>query len=163
MRHYAGVIDEKNAEVRVDCGFIALDSAAETALKPGLHKLGRLGEVMPIDLNTMDVIGTKVISIGITRGIQAGEVAAFSYEHKDEADLSRYTDLLIIGDEPGGAFAHHGDSGKIVVTRDGLRPLGLLWGGWEERLRKGHDQEIWAYATDMTKVLDYLEVSILYE
>ncbi len=74
---------------------------------------------------------------------------------------SVYTDLLVIGEHPGGAFSDHGDSGKIIVTQSGNRPLALLWGGWQGRLRKGYEQENWTYAIDIGKVLDYLEVDIM--
>lgn len=159
--HYNNIIDEKDAVVRVDCAVVSLDGAAKSVVKQGLHKLGKLGDIMPIDLDTMDVIGTEVISIGRTRGIQKGVVAAYSYEWQDDDRWSVYTDLLIIGDQPGDAFSDHGDSGKLIVTVDGLRPLALLWGGWRERLRKGYEQENWTYAIDLGKVIKYLGVTIM--
>ncbi len=159
--HYGGLVDEKDALIRVDCGLIGLDDDASRAVKPGLYELGGPGDVLSIDLGTMDVIGVEVVSIGRTRGLQRGIVAAYAYEWADEERWSVYTDLLIIGEHPGGAFSDHGDSGKIIVTQSGNRPLALLWGGWQERLRKGYEQENWTYAIDIGKVLDYLEVDIM--
>jgi WD40 repeat protein len=72
-----------------------------------------------------------------------------------------YTDFLIIG-EDGRAFSWKGDSGKVIVTDDDdHRPVALLWGGWQERLRQGHEQEIWSYAIDLGKVLDRLDLALL--
>jgi hypothetical protein len=160
QRHYGGIIDEQDALVRVDCGLVAIESALQESVKPGLHKIGSLGEVKPIDLDSMSVIGTEVTSIGRTRGIQKGVIAAYAYEWLDDDRWSVYTDLLIIGDEPGGAFSDHGDSGKLIVTLDEHRPIALLWGGWQERLRKNYEQENWTYAIDLSKVLSYLGVTI---
>ncbi len=159
--HWVGMIDEKDAFVRVDCGFVSVLDSARELVKPGLHQLGALGEVLPIDLETMDIIGTEVTSIGRTRGIQNGVIAAYAYEFVDEQQFSVYTDLLIIGEQPGGAFSYYGDSGKLIVTKDGLRPVALLWGGWQERLRTGYEQENWTYAIDLSKVLKYLRLSIM--
>jgi hypothetical protein len=160
-RHYGGLIDETDALIRVDCGVVRLDKDAESAARPGLYELGELGEVMPIDTGTMDVIGAEVVSVGRTRGLQRGMVAAYAYEWSDEERWSVYTDLLIIGDQQGGAFSDHGDSGKLIVTASGNRPLALLWGGWQERLRAGYEQENWTYAIDVAKVLEYLDVRVM--
>ena len=159
--HFDNIINEENALVRADCAFIGLDEHVQESLKPGLHKLGELGEVLPIDLDSMDVIGTEVVSIGRTRGIQKGIIAAFAYEWSDEEKWSVYTDLLIISDEPGRAFSDHGDSGKLIVTANGNNPIALLWGGWQERLRKGYEQENWTYAIELSKVLKYLKLEIM--
>jgi hypothetical protein len=159
--HYDGSIDEKDALIRVDCGVVRLERDAEAQAKAGLYELGELDDVLRIDAGTMDVIGTEVISVGRTRGIQRGKIVAYAYEWQDEERWSVYTDLLIIGDEPGGAFSYSGDSGKLIVTADELRPIALLWGGWKERLRTGYEQENWTYAIDIGKVLEYLDVNIL--
>ncbi|NET03972.1 MAG: hypothetical protein F6K16_04415 [Symploca sp. SIO2B6] len=159
--HWDGIIDERDAFVRVDCAFVSIRDSVKELLKPGLHRLGALGQVMPIDLETMDIIGTEVISIGRTRGIQSGVVAAYAYEFFDEGQVSVYTDMLIIGNQPGNAFSTYGDSGKLIVTKNGLRPVALLWGGWQERLRKTYEQENWTYAIDLSKVLKYLRLSII--
>jgi hypothetical protein len=159
--HYDGLVDEENASIRVDCGVVRLSPEAASAAVPGLYEIGGLGEVLPVDRATMDVIGLDVISIGRSRGVQEGRVVAYAYEWRDEEDWSTYTDLLIIGVEPGGAFSFKGDSGKLIVTAAGSRPVALLWGGWQERLRSGFEQENWTYAIEVAKVLEYLDVRIL--
>jgi len=160
-RHYDGMVDEKDALVRVDCGVIPVDAGVERRVKPGLYELGPLGETRRIDLLSMEIIGARVASVGRTRGVQRGTIVAYAYEWRDEERLSVYTDLLIVGDDPGGAFSYRGDSGKLIVTEDDNRPVGLLWGGWRERLRRGREQENWTYAINLGKVLEYLQVTIL--
>ena len=95
-----------------------------------------------------------------TRGVQRGTVAGYAYEWRD-GEESIYTDLLVIGEE-GEVFSDKGDSGKILVTDDEVhRPVALLWGGWQERLRQGREQENWTYAIDLGKVLDRLHLQLL--
>lgn len=157
---YNNVIDEENSYVRCDCGFVVVDKHLAGKVIPGLHAIGRTGPLLPINPETMDIIGQKVISIGRTRGIQRGTVAAYAYEWHDEAD-SYYTDLLIIGEE-GNAFSWKGDSGKVIVTDDDRHlPVALLWGGWQERLRHGKEQEMWSYAVDLGKVLELLGLTLM--
>lgn len=157
---YNNVIDESFSYVRCDCGFVAVDEHLESHVSPGLHIIGNTGPLLRINPDTMDIIGQKVISIGRTRGVQKGTVSAYAYEFRDDF-FSIYTDLLIIGEE-GRAFSWKGDSGKIIVTDDDEhRPVALLWGGWQEKLRKGREQEVWSYAIDLGKVLDSLNLELL--
>ena len=72
---YDGVIDETRSYVRCDCGFVEVDKNLETYIQPGLHRIGPVGSLQPIDADTMDIIGQKVISVGRTRGIQRGTIA----------------------------------------------------------------------------------------
>lgn len=156
---YEGVIDEVNSYVRCDCGFVVLDENLSRHVASGLHVIGKTGPLLRINPDTIDIIGQKVISIGRTRGVQRGTVVAYAYEYCDEI-RSIYTDLLIIGEE-GRAFSWKGDSGKIIVTDDeDHRPVALLWGGWQERLRHGREQENWTYAIDLGKVLDRLNLEL---
>ena len=155
-----GIIDETRSYVRCDCGFVAVDDHLKSHVQPGLYAIGTTGPLQRIDPDKMDIIGQKVISIGRTRGVQRGTIAAYAYEFND-GFFSIYTDLLIIG-EDGKAFSWKGDSGKIIVTDDAEhRPVALLWGGWQEKLRHGREQEIWSYAIDLGKVLDALELELL--
>lgn len=157
---YEGIVDEADSYVRCDCGFVALDDVVTDLLRPGLHVIGATGALLRTDPDTMDVIGQRVISLGRTRGVQRGTVVAYSYEYVDD-DYSLYTDFLIIG-EDGKAFSYKGDSGKVIVTDDDEhRPLALLWGGWQERLRSGREQENWTYAIDLGKVLQRLGLELL--
>jgi len=157
---YNGLIDETQSYARCDCGFVQISEDLEQYVQSGLHAIGATGPLLRIDPKTMEIIDYKVISIGRTRGVQRGTVVAYAYEFNDEY-YSIYTDLLIIG-EDGKAFSWKGDSGKIIVTDDeDHRPLALLWGGWQERLRRGKEQEVWTYAIDLGKVLDRLNLELL--
>jgi hypothetical protein len=157
---YDGVIDESRSYVRCDCAFVSIDDRLVRHVVPGLHAIGPTGELLPINPKTMDIIGQRVISIGRTRGIQRGTIVAYAYELTDDY-YSIYTDLLIIG-EDGNAFSWKGDSGKVIVTDDEAhRPVALLWGGWQERLRHGKEQENWTYAIDLGKVLALMDLELL--
>lgn len=157
---YNGVIDEARSYVRCDCGFVEIDEHLESYVESGLHAIGQTGELLRINPETMDTIDQKVISVGRTRGVQRGTIAAYAYEFQDEY-YSIYTDLLIIG-EDGNAFSWKGDSGKVIVTDDeDHRPVALLWGGWQERLSHGREQENWTYAIDLGKVMDRLNLELL--
>ncbi|MDH3892442.1 MAG: hypothetical protein OEV49_15345 [candidate division Zixibacteria bacterium] len=159
--HYDDIIDEAFALVRVDCGFVKVNDDAKNAIKAGVHSIDKLGEPLAVDYDSMDIIGTEVTGVGRTRGKQHGVIAAFAYEWLDDEKWSVYTDFLIIGEDPGGAFSDHGDSGKLIATTEGNHPVALLWGGWQERLRKGYEQENWTYAINVNKVLEYLNVTLL--
>ncbi len=157
---YGGIIDESLSDVRCDCAFVQVLDQLQPLLRSGLHIIGDTGSLLRVDINTMDIIGQRVISIGRTRGVQRGTIVAYAYEFEDDF-FSTYTDFLIIGQEDG-AFSWKGDSGKVIVTDDAEhRPVALLWGGWQERLRHGREQEMWSYAIDLGKVLDHLNLELL--
>jgi len=123
--------------------------------------VGELGPLKEISLNDMSIIGQKVLRVGRTTDLRRGKVVAFGYEFKDEENLTVYTDLLMIGTE-GKAFSTHGDSGSLIVTDDeSHNPVGLLWGGWQEKLRTGFGQENWTYGISLSRVLDALNVELV--
>ncbi len=166
---FANLIDEPNAHFRVDCAFAELHSdLAEADIdrrlptrEPGaeVERLP-LGNPVVIDLDSMFPVGQRVLGVGRTRSMQRGTIHAFAYEFVDESNVSIYTDFLIEGDEEGG-FSAPGDSGKLIVADDDqLRPIGLLWGGWQQRLHSSREQEKWSYGIDINVVLDRLGVEI---
>lgn len=165
----AGLIDEPNAFFRVDCAFAELPPdlpvADIDARMPILNQedqvqIQQIGEPVSLDLDTMGPVGQKVLSVGRTRSLQRGTIAAFAYEFRDADYASYYTDFLIIGEEEGG-FSAPGDSGKLIVTDDQeYRPVALLWGGWQQRLRHGREQEKWSYAIDINFILNQLNVDL---
>ncbi len=159
--HYGGIVDETNCFVRLDCAAVRLNASVAELARPGLHELGELGDVLPIDVDSMDVIGTEVTSIGRTCGIQKGKIAAYAYEFIDDEGFSICTDLLIVGADSADQFSNVGDCGKLIVTQKGSRPLALSSGGSRARLRKGYEQVNWAYAADLAKILRYLNIEIL--
>ena len=170
-KRFSGIIDEPRARFRIDCAYAKfLPTIGRDDLDPRLPALSNDGESferrvigppVPLDLDTMGLIGTRVIGIGRTLSFQRGKIVAFAYEHLDAAAEARYTDYLIIGDAPS-EFSDPGDSGKIILTDETCpRPVALLWGGWYERLRSGKDQENWTYAIDINLVLDVLDIEIV--
>lgn len=157
---YGPYVDEPKAFVRADCAFIKL--------KPGfkdinLHMMGvgELGPVKIISFDDMSIIGRRVLRVGRTTGLRRGTIVAFGYEFIDENDAKTYTDLLIAGDN-NIPFSTHGDSGSLIVLdNEELNPIGLLWGGWQEKLRSGYAQENWTYGITLSRVLDALEIDLI--
>ena len=159
---YGPLIDEPSTFVRVDCAFARL-AAGFSLSDINLHLMGvgQLGPVKDISLDEMSIIGQKVLRVGRTTGLRRGTVVAFGYEFIDQRDATAYTDLLIVGNDDI-PFSTHGDSGSLIVTDDGqLNPIGLLWGGWQEKLRTGHAQENWTYGIALSRVLDALEIDLV--
>ena len=169
---FAGVVDEPNARFRVDCAYAVfrktitrqdLDPRLPVLSDDGTLERRVIGEPIPLDLDTMSPIGTRVVGVGRTSSYQRGTITAFAYEHRDEEDDARYTDYLIAGDD-SNPFSQPGDSGKIILTDESIpRPIALLWGGSYEKLRPGKDQEKWSYAIDINVVLHLLDVDIVSE
>jgi hypothetical protein len=159
---YGPFVDEPKTYVRVDCAFVRLDKGFKTSdVNPQLMGVGKLGPVKVISIDDMSIVGQKVLRVGRTTGLRRGTVAAFGYEYNDDRDLTAYTDLLIVGDDDI-PFSTHGDSGSLIVTNDEqLNPIGLLWGGWQEKLRTGHAQENWTYGIALSRLLDTLEIDIV--
>ncbi len=166
---YGPLIDEPATFVRVDCAFVRLTASFNLSdintnllmREDQLSHEGQLGPVKNISLDDMSIIGQKVLRVGRTTGLRRGTIVAFGYEYKEEMDIyTRYTDLLIIGDD-GIPFSTHGDSGSLIVMdNEDLNPIGLLWGGWQEKLRTGHAQENWTYGSSLSRVLDALEIDL---
>lgn len=161
---YGPHIDEPHTLVRTDCAFVALtDNLQPEDINYHLMGSGKLGDVKPISLDNMAIIGQQVLRVGRTTGLRKGTVVAFGYEFADYQDATGYTDLLIVGDD-GIPFSTHGDSGSLIVTNDeNLNPIGLLWGGWQEKLRTGYAQEKWTWGIALSRVLDALNIDLVTE
>lgn len=162
--YYGKCIDEPTAYVRLDCAFAELSSDVDLAdLKPQMMGVGQLGPPKRISLDDMSIIGQRVIHVGRTTGLRRGVIAAFGYEYTDEAKKSIYTDLLIAGYD-NQPFSTYGDSGSLIVQEnEELNPIGLLWGGWQEKLRTGYAQENWTYGVSLSPLLDLMEVDLILE
>ncbi len=168
-QRFVDLVDEQQAYFRVDCAFAPLDSgigADEIDFRvPVLDQAGAIrflevGAPVPLNLDSMEPIGQRVIGVGRMRSFQRGTIVGFAYEFRDAENLSYYTDYLIVGDEPD-QFSAPGDSGKLILTdEDPPRPIALLWGGWQERLANRREQQDWTYGIDINMVLDLLNVDI---
>lgn len=149
---FPGIVDEPDARFRVDCAFAEFTNTINTGdvdprvpvLSKKTGRLGRrrLGEPFDLDIDTMGPLRMRVFGVGRTRAFQRGTIVAFAYEHIDAQRDARYTDYLVIGDEPD-EFSDPGDSGKLIFL-EGMRPkpVALLWGGWYEKLRSGKTKRI---------------------
>lgn len=164
---YGSGFDEPNAYVKADCAFIELSNNLNRKdINPHLMGVGKLGEVKsvhPMDMDITDVIGQNVLHVGRTTGMRRGKIAAYAYEYEGEDKIKKYTDLLVArgGGEP---FSDKGDSGSLIVLDNGLfNPVGLIWGGWQEKLRTGYAQENWTYGISLYNVLNALDLEIITE
>lgn len=155
-------VDEPDAYVRIDSAFVKLaDNFKTENVNYHMMGIGELGSVKEISLNDMSIIGQKVLRVGRTTGLRRGRVVAFGYEWSDENTQSLYTDLLIIGQD-NKPFSTHGDSGSLIVTDDDQHnSIGLLWGGWQEKLRTGYGQENWTYGISLSRVLNELRIDLV--
>lgn len=159
---YGPLVDEPDTYVRVDCAFVRLDPGFDLAdINTHMMGVGQLGQVKNISVDDMSIIGRKVLRVGRTTGLRRGTIVAFGYEFIDDRDVTAYTDLLIIGDDDI-PFSTHGDSGSLIVLDNPeLNPIGLLWGGWQEKLRTGYAQEKWTYGISLSRVLDSLDIDLV--
>jgi hypothetical protein len=159
---YGSFTDEPNARVRADCAFAKIDPSFDVSnLNVQMMGVGQLGRLWPISLDDMSIIGQRVLRVGRTTGLRRGTITAFGYEFEDEKSQTSYTDLLIVGDNDI-PFSTYGDSGSLIVLdNQEMNPVGLLWGGWMEKLRTGHAQENWTYGISLGRVLDALDIDLV--
>jgi hypothetical protein len=135
----------------VDCAVARVND--DVAIdRSGLRGLGHLGEVgAPEDTGW-------VVKIGRTTGLTFGTVTAFEldglYVEYSAATL-RFDAQLEVASVSDDPFSRGGDSGSLVVTRDALRPVGLLFAGSE---RGGPGDAGLTYANPIDAVLDELDV-----
>lgn len=148
---------------RLDCGYIELTPEAAQLAREGVHGLPALGSAYRLNLDSLEVLGKKVLGLGQTRGLAHGTIIAYGYEwmHDEVPGAQFATNYLIMG-EAKQPFAGPGDSGKLVLTDDGLyRPIALLWGGERQQFwGTGKAQDSWAYASDLNQALEHLDVEI---
>jgi hypothetical protein len=157
---YGAMNDEPQTYVRADCAFVRLNNNILMDINTDLMGIGTLNGLENISLQEMSIIGKKVQRVGRTTGLRYGTVVAFGYEFVDENDVTVYTDLLIIGDDDI-PFSTHGDSGSLIVTREDNKGVGLLWGGWQEKLRTGFAQENWTYGVALDRILEALNIELI--
>lgn len=148
--------------MRADCAFAKINPSFDRSnLNVQMKGVGQVGQLKPISLDDMSIIGQRVLRVGRTTGLRRGAIAAFGYEFEDEKSQTSYTDLLIVGDNDI-PFSTHGDSGSLIVLdNQEMNPVGLLWGGWIEKLRTGHSQENWTYGISLVRVLDALDIDLV--
>ena len=157
-----------DSQAWLDAAAIDLDPAILPHVQPGVIGLGSIQPADPPALESLDLLGELVISVGATCGQRYGRIVGVGYEWAQDGSYY-HADYLILGcdDSPQHnfnrvPFAAEGDSGKLVLLAKGLQPLGLLWGG--HRLQFGSSmasQEAWCLATDISRVLSALDAEIV--
>ena len=128
---------------------------------------------MPVDLDSLDLIGMQVSKVGRTTGLTQGVVVAYGYgiSHINEAVDRRlgaepaniYTDFLIAPAGGYDSFSVSGDSGSAIFAQvdDGYYGVGLLWGGWPQDIGRGVGIENLSYGIDLTRLLKLLNLDLL--
>ena len=113
----------------------------------------------PVGLDDL-VAGTPVLKLGRMTGVTRGFVTALAFENLDVqlgAETYRFSEVHEVGWEPGaGAYSRPGDSGGLVMTEEGLRPIGLHFcaiGG------DGEDGR--SYVVPWQRIADILDVTLL--
>jgi len=169
-RYGAGMVvdPDDTSDFRVDAAFCELhqdlnpsdvDFRLPLLTSSGQIELRKLGKPLPLDLDTMGPVGKEVICVGRTRGFQRGTIDSFAFEYVGDNGRRHYCDYLIVG---GGdeELSDPGNSGSLIVSSDGLRPVALMWGGEWARRRRGRGLENWTNATDINLILDRLDIAI---
>ena len=108
-----------------------------------------------------DVLGERVTKEGRTTGRTSGVVSAFNVQRVlvqyDIAEALRFDGQIEVQGEEGGDFSLGGDSGSLVVTEDGLRPVGLLFAGSDQGGPGGGSV---TYVNPIEEVLDLLGAAL---
>ncbi len=75
-------------------------------------------------------LGMKVLKYGRTTGLRRGTIAGINgyVRIRDGGDDYRFTSQITIRSD-SLLFSQGGDSGSLIVTEEGLRPVGLLFAG----------------------------------
>lgn len=148
----------------LDCARVGLPTAAAADARPGVVGLGPLGAAFQPALDSFELLGRLVVSVGATCGVRYGRIMGLGYEWS-EFGQRFHADYLILGCENQPPhrfsdlpFAAEGDSGKLVLTADTLQPLGLLWGGHRLQFDSMHHQQAWCLATDINRVAQVLKI-----
>ena len=136
-----------------------VDAALATVAEGIGVEAGRLGDD-PLGAEPVapaDVLGERVTKEGRTTGRTSGVVSAFNVQRVlvqyDIADALRFDGQIEVQGEDGGDFSLGGDSGSLVVTEEGLRPVGLLFAGSDQGGPGGGSV---TYVNPIEEVLDLL-------
>lgn len=152
----------KDVEPYVDFRLPTLELVPAKGAKQRVERRAdqQLGRPLPFDPDSsMGPVGKTVVGVGRTRGFQRGTIGAFAFERRYERQSRRYTDYLIVG-EDDGVFSAPGNSGTLIVTSEGFRPVALMWAGDWARRRPGRGLQDWTHATEINFVLETLRINV---
>lgn len=147
--------------------------AAVARLRPGADHLGnRLpdhpclpvpmrGRPLGAPLGPDDLLtGTPVLKLGRMTGLTSGIVTALAFENLDVrlgAETYRFAEVHEVAWTPGaGPYSRPGDSGGLVMTEEGLRPVGLHFCAIE-----GDGEGARSYVVPWHRIAAILEVTFL--
>jgi len=138
---------------RVDCALMRLDKTKALLGFNGALGGNMLGEreLHPDDL------GRDVLKVGRTTGARAGKITAIEIDGLSVAydqGVLRFNDQFEVSGGPATDFSAAGDSGSVIVDRNGYA-VGLLFAGGRDAT--GEDM---TYANRMTLVLSALGVTL---
>ena len=118
----------------VFCGATCPDNTIDAAI--ALSSAANLGNATPSNgygtpsSTTASVsIGQRVEKYGSTTALTTGRVLAIDATVRVDyggGQIAQFVHQIVIG---GGGFSKAGDSGSLVVSQDGLHPVGLLFAG----------------------------------
>jgi hypothetical protein len=141
---------------RVDCATATLVRGVPH--DPGfLRGLGRLKGLASPELDE----GLRVAKVGRTTGVTRGRVTAFELDDVVVSyDIGNvgFDGQIEIEGEGGGPFSDGGDSGSLIVDRDGYA-VAQLFAGTDSGGRNGAGL---TYASPIHAVLDALKVNLIY-
>lgn len=164
----------KDVSVTVDAEFYHLHPGLDLGrINPLVPELGKLGPVERIDLDadmtdpSHSIIGRRVVHVGPQTGFSRGSIGYFGYEYSSRAGETHLTDFLIVGDRTTDdlgsmsplPFSARGESGGLIIAEEGLRPIGLVWGGKEFEMATSMTHM--TYGSRLDRVLDHLDIDLV--
>ena len=116
--------------------------------------------------DSMGPVRKIVCVVGRTQSCQESIVRGISFEQYFDKQLRSHVDYLVEATKyytnmPVYRFSWGGDSGKLVVLKDGYKPLGITWGGLDWRTR--HEEELidHTFVTDINVITNTLDISLV--
>jgi hypothetical protein len=119
------------AVARLDDGQIHLGNAIiDLPCVPAEFRNRPIG--IPLQSNEPELLGSRVVKLGRTTGFTEATVAATDFQNlrvrfgtRLSGETFTFSGIYEVLWDTGKSFAAGGDSGSLVMTRDGLRPIGL--------------------------------------
>jgi len=127
----------QQANNRVDACFLRTFAKGRPYPDKGVHTVRNeqfeIGKFSPKHVPLAEQkVGDLVVKSGRTTGLTPGRVVgigASSYVDYGDEGVARFTDQIVLKNPSGGDMSAPGDSGSLILTRDGLRPYALLFAG----------------------------------
>lgn len=166
-------VDERFAYVRSDAAFVVIEERLRAQLRNEVPTVGPIAGMLPVNFDSLDVIGMPVKKVGRTTGLSEGVVVAYGYGIPNANEIidrelgaepaNVYTDFLIAPTAGFEAFSAPGDSGSPIVTQiDGkVLAVGLLWGGWPTDVGRGGGVEDLTYGINLSRLLAAMKLNLL--